>query len=174
MGKSAKTFLVLAIVATISFCAWSGVRIVKSVSFSNNCSEYLKRAADATTVEMAQKEIGKAIFYAEENNLTEGIVSIFLKNPANDVGFWYENMKASYEELENLQEDATPMEKTNVLMKLRESLTDAGESGTKVTIPQGISIYPNNVAYFWWSLISALIAIVFWILCYIACENYWD
>ena len=32
-------------------------------------------------------------------------------------------------------------------MKVRESLTDEGEKGTELTVPPGISVYPNNIIY---------------------------
>ena len=51
--------MVLAIIATIVFGAWSIVRIVKYVQFDNNCTQYLKRAADANTVERAKEELEK-------------------------------------------------------------------------------------------------------------------
>lgn len=164
MEKTAKIYLVWSIIFTVLFLSWSTVRIVKAVSFDINCKAYIKRAADANTVEMAKKELSKAIKYAEEHNLTKGIVSIFLKDPSNDVGFWYENMKASYAELDALPESSSALEKTNVLMKLRESLTDNSENGVSVTIPCGISIYPQNILYFCWGIISLLGAAFFWIV----------
>ncbi|MCL1918353.1 MAG: hypothetical protein FWG14_08575 [Peptococcaceae bacterium] len=164
MKKFSIAFLLLAILCTILFGTWATMRIVKDISFSFDCEAYLKRAADANTVEMAKEELAKAVDYAERNKLTEGVVSIFLKNPANDLGFWYNNMKAAYEELENLPEDTTPLEKTNVLMKLRESLTDRSNGDTAVICPDGISIYPNNVLYFWWALLSLVGAAAFWSL----------
>jgi len=169
MKKFKNIFLVLAIIFTLVFCAWGTVRIVKYVQFSLECEAYLKRAADANTVELAKEELAKAIDYAEKNNLTEGIVSIFLKNPANDIEFWYHNIKSAYDELENVPEDASQLEKTNVLMKLRESLTDRDSNGgTKVIYPFGITIYPNNVLYFWWCILSSVIGGVFWTLFIVA------
>ena len=149
LKKARKKMMVFAIITTIVSCAWSTVRTVKEVQFEINCTQYLKRAADANTVERAKEELEKAISYAEKNNLTEGVVSIFFHQPKNDIGYWYQNMTETYDELENLPEDATSLEKTNVLMKLRETLTDETDSGVSVTIPNGISIYPRNVAYFW-------------------------
>lgn len=163
MTAAGKAFLVLGLVFTILFCLWAGASFTKSVQFDRQCKAYIKRAADANTVELAKTELAKAIIYAERNNLTEGIVYVFLKNPRNDIGFWYENMKAAYHELDELPEDSTPMEKTNVLMKLRESLTD--QEG--VTCPEGISIYPHNVMYFWWFILSLIGAIIFWFLFYV-------
>lgn len=174
MGKAATIFMVFAIIATMIFGAWATVRIVKEIDFNTNCEQYLKRAADANTVETAKEELAKAISYAEAHNLTKGIVSIFLHQPKNDVGYWYKNMTEAYDELENLPEDATSLEKTNVLMKLRETLTDERESGVAVTIPDGISIYPNNVLYFWWGLLSFIAGCVLWIMVLVAWMNDWD
>ena len=145
MGKVTKFIVAWAIIATIVFCAWSTVRIVKFVQFDMNCTQYIKRAADANTVELAKEELAKAISYAEKNNLKEGVVSIFLHQPKNDVGYWYKNMTQSYSELDKLSGNATSLEKSNVLMRLREALTDNNESGVSVTIPDGISIYPKNI-----------------------------
>jgi hypothetical protein len=43
-----------------------------------------------------------------------------------------------------------------MLMKLRETLTDDGESGTKVTCPNEISIHPHNLTVWFWSIMSLL------------------
>lgn len=173
MSKKSVPYLVLAIIFSLIFCGWMVVRIVAAIQFNINCEEYIKRAADANTIEMAKEELAKAIDYTEQNNLTEGIVSIFLKNPKNDVGFWYDNMVAAYEELDNLPEDSEPLEKTNVLMKLRESLTDSSSGNTEVTCPDGISIYPNNVLYFWWSIGSFILMVACWITFLVKLDEYW-
>jgi hypothetical protein len=132
-------------------------RIVCSYGFSIECSGYLKRAADANTVELARLQLDIAIKYIEENNLTNGYCSIFLKQPKNDIRFWYNNLKASAEELASISQTASQLEKTNVLMKLRETLLDHGES-TTITMPDGISIYPNNKMFFWLCITFLVIA----------------
>ena len=165
MKKFKSLFLILAVLFTLVFCAWGSVRIVKYVNFNLNCEAYLKRAAVAITVDTAKEELAKAIGYIEENELTTGVVSIFLKNPTNDIGFWYRNIKSAHEELTLLPGDATALEKTNVLMKLRESLTDKDSTGeTKVVFPDGLEIHPNNVLYFWWCIISCTVMCLFWTL----------
>ena len=174
MEKATKIVKALVIVATLVFCAWSTVRIVKAVQFDMNCTQYIKRAADANTVELAKEELAKAISYAEENNLTEGVVSIFLHQPKNDVGYWYKNLTEAYAELENLSEDATSLEKTNLLMKMRESLTDEKQSGVSVTMPDGISIYPKNIVYFWWGVLSFVFCLCFWCIAIIAWWFNWN
>lgn len=175
MGKVTKIFMVFAIITTIALGTWVTVRIVKATQFEIGCAQYIKRAADANTVETAKEELSKAISYAEKNNLTEGVASIFLHQPRNDVGYWYKNMKESYFELENLSENATSLEKTNVLMKLRETLTDDQESGVIVTLPDGISIYPYNFLYFLWGLLSFISCFVLWIMVYVNYQtDYYD
>ena len=174
MGKVTKFIVAWAIIATIVFCAWSTVRIVKFVQFDMNCTQYIKRAADANTVELAKEELAKAISYAEKNNLTEGVVSIFLHQPKNDVGYWYKNMTQSYSELDKLSGNATSLEKSNVLMRLREALTDNNESGVSVTIPDGISIYPKNIVYFWWGVLSFVFCLCFWCIAIIAWWFNWN
>ena len=148
MKKTTKTFLALTIISVICICGWITVRTVKDVSFDKNCIQYIERAANANTVELAKEELKKAISYAESKNLTKGRVSIFLNQPKNDIGYWYKNLKTSYEELENLPSDTSTVEKTNALMNLRETLTDSTADGTIATYPDGISIYPNNKIYF--------------------------
>lgn len=174
MGRTTRILMVLAIIATMAFMAWATVRTVKKVQFDINCTQYIERTVSASTVKIAKEELAKAISYAEENNLTEGFVSIFFHQPKNDVGYWYKNMTEAYSELEKLSEDATSLEKTNVLMKLRETLTDERESGVSVTIPEGISLYPSNVLYFWWGLLSTIFCLGLWILEYWAWLQDWD
>ncbi len=119
-----------------------GMRISKKIVFEQNVKGYLKRAGDANTIELANIELTKAVDYLEANNLTSGYTSILWTTPDEDIDFWYRNLKASQKELQTLNSQS-PLEKTNVLMKLRETLMDEGER-TKVTVPKGLSVYPNN------------------------------
>jgi len=132
-----------------------GFRIQKGIVFDQNVSGILKRAADANTIDLAKQELGKAITYLEKNNLTSGHTSILWETPDEDIGFWYQNLKASHTELENLK-SVSALERTNVLMKLRETLLDTGEK-TKVTVPEGLPVYPNNK--FWAGLMLLAIAL---------------
>lgn len=151
----------LALISLFLFIGWTIATGVNEHIFNVNCKQYIKRAADASSIDVAKRELGKAIEYCENNGLTEGIVSIFFKQPKNDIGFWYENLKTAYAELDALPEDSTPLEKTNVLMRIRESLTVGNENGIYVTRPDGIENYPNNALYFWWCTISMLGFIIF-------------
>jgi hypothetical protein len=141
------------------------VCIVKKIQFKQECSGYLKQAADANTPEIALQRIDKALAYIEANDLTDGYTSVLWRTEDENIGFWYENIKACKKELEGCL-NSTQLEKTNVLMKVRESLTDSGEKGTTLTIPSGIHKYPNNTlwAILLWVSILAMIADIIWMM----------
>lgn len=134
-----KTISLLLLIFSISVFGW---RIKQKIVFKQNVTGYLKRAADANTIPLANQELTKVIDYLEANNLTSGYTSVLYQTPDEDISFWYNNLKASQKELQTLN-STSALEKTNVLIKLRETLLDTGER-TKVTVPSGLSIYPNN------------------------------
>ena len=137
-----KTFTAV-ILAVFAFTIFT-ITTVKSVSLKQNCTGYLKRAADANTIETAREELQKSIQYLEANNLTTGYTSVLWKTPDEDIEFWYKNLKASEKGLAEIDSTASTLEKTNVLMKLRETLMDSGEKNDRVTVPKGLSLYPHN------------------------------
>ena len=117
-----------------------------SIEFDQNCGGYLKQAADANTAELALNRLDMAVKYAEERGLTNGYTSVFYKTEDDNIGYWYQNLKACQKELQEVI-GKSQLEQTNVLMKVRESLTDNGEEGTELTVPGGIARYPYNVFY---------------------------
>lgn len=157
--RNQKGFVLIAVLLIMAFMSWAGMRIIKSIQFDRGCQGYLKRAADANTVELALKQMEIAIKYIEEKNLTEGYTSILYKTPDEDIGYWYANLKAATEELRKVKPEATLLEKSNALMKLRETLLDDSQTGVKVTVPPGISVYPHNTFYAIWGTIGSVSAI---------------
>ena len=141
------------------FCVigWGIARFTNYINFEIHCGGHLKRAADANTVDLALQELKTATTYTEQNNLTKGSTHLLFPTPDKDVGFWYKNLKASEKELELISPQTTQLEKTNLLMKLRETLLDQGEKGTSVTAPQGISIFPDNWPYAIWGWVSIIL-----------------
>ena len=140
MKYTVSIFLILVSVAIFGF------RASKDISFDQNVKGYLKRAADSNTIGLAHGELTKAINYLEQNKLTTGYTSILWKTPNEEIDFWYQNLKASQNELFKVKDEASQLEKTNVLIKLRETLMDTGKK-TKVTIPKGLSVYPDNLMW---------------------------
>lgn len=139
---------------------WSGLSIYNAVVFDIHCEGHIKRAADANTIKMAETELDDAIKYLEDHHMTSGYTAVLWNTPDTDVGFWYNNLKSSRDELGKVKEETSQLERTNVLMKLRETLLDHGDSGDHVTAPSGISVFPNNATYFWtgWLVILMLVA----------------
>ena len=140
--------IVLCIVVTIiPFIPWT-VSIVKSVQFNRNCLAYLTLAADANSVDIAEKHLTSALEYLEANGLTEGKTHILISSPTKDIGIWHENLKSAQGQLRALKEkeELTEMEESNALMKLRETLLNSKGS---VTHPENISLYPNHISLFW-------------------------
>ncbi len=159
------TLALIALVLALPFTGWAVAQIYNGVVFDIHCESYLKRAADSNTVETAREELDKAIKYIEDNRMTEGNTGIILKSPTNDVGFWYKNLTEAKAELDKVGPNVTPLERTNMLMKLRETLLIKGDKGEHVTAPSGISVFPNNLAYCIWCTIGVILLLAslpFW------------
>ena len=153
-------------VGIILLVIWSGVRVYNYVQFGRNCEGYLKRAADASSIERAREELEKVIVYAEKNGLTKGYTTAILwTEPSEDIGFWYENLKTAYKQLEKSNtETISDLEESNLLMKLREVVLDQEGNGNSVTLPGGISIFPHNTILAWLCIIGLIVSVVGYIL----------
>lgn len=145
--------LLAAIFLCLPLMGYGCVRFVSNVQFKQNCGGHLKRAADANSVDLAKQELMVALAYMEKRDLTHGFTSVLYQTPSEDVGFWYQNVQASYQELADLPKDASPLERSNVLMKLRETLLDSKEHGDALTVPAGIPLFPYNI---FWAVIAAV------------------
>lgn len=131
----------------ISFLIWGSVRIVADIRFGIDCEGHLKRAADANSIELAKQELAVATGYLERHGMTAGYTSVLYNEPSEDVGFWFRNLRASLQRLDREPATASELEKSNLLIKLRETLLDVTSSGETVTEPSGISIFPHNALY---------------------------
>lgn len=156
---------VFAALSVLSLVLWLTTRVVIAIHFEQNLSGHLKRAADANTIEIAIQEMEMIIGYLDNNELTNGYTSVLYRTPDEDIGFWYQNLSASLKELKEVKPDASQLEKSNILMKLRETLLDSGKEGQSTTEPCGISIYPNNGLFLFWAWISLVATIIsfFWV-----------
>lgn len=156
-GRLALT--VIGIVFLIFFVVWAVGRIYLGIQFDRHLTGHFKRAADANTIELATQEMKTAVDYLKKHDLTQGYTSVLYTTPDEDIGFWYTNLDQSLKELYTVRPDATQLEKSNVLMKLRETLLDEGKS-TSVTKPMGISVYPHNTIFFFWGWLSFIFGAV--------------
>lgn len=154
----------LLLIFLLSFLAWIGYRTVEKIQAKQNYIGYLKRAADANSIEMAKVELTKALTEIERQKLTSGYTSILWKTPDEDIVFWYNNLKVSLDELSELPNNSSALEKSNMLMKLRETLLDSDEDGDAVTYPDGIHLYPYNAIVAIWGTVSFLFFIIFFVI----------
>lgn len=146
--NSKAVFVFLCIACIIIPLIVYGMAIVKTIPMDANCVSYFEMAADANSVELAEKHLTSGIEYLEENNLTEGNTKVLIYKPTCDLGLWYENLKSAQAQLQELssKEELTELEESNALMKLRETLLNSEGS---VTHPSMISFYPNHIGWFW-------------------------
>ncbi len=152
-------YVILGIILILPIIGYGGILVYKDIRFDIDIGGHMKRAADANTIELATQEMQIVVKNMEQAEMTSGYTSVIYRTPDEDVGFWYANMKNSFKELQEVKADASQLEKSNILMKLRETLLDnTKERGVEVTAPPGISRFPYNVIY----------AILFWVLLAIA------
>lgn len=145
--------------------------IAKTIKFNANCGDYLKLAADATNIEIAEKHLSKAISYLEEKNLTDGYTKIFVYQPINDIGIWYENLKNAQIQLQEMKaKEVTELEESNALMKLRETILN---NDGLVTHPLGISVANNFTSVFWFNCTSWLLFILGGVLFMVESDFYY-
>lgn len=148
---------VVGIVLCLPFLGWGSTRIVQNILFDIRVEGRIKRAADANTVELAQSELEVVVAELERCGWTEGYTSLLYRTPNEDVGFWYKNLKSSLEELKKVTPQTTQLERSNLLIKLRETLLDQHGSSLVVTAPPGIAVYPYNWAYAIWGWLGTIL-----------------
>ena len=143
--------IILAISMFLVPCYVWGYSIVKDLTFCADCTDYLRLASDANTIDVAEKHLSTAIDYIEKNNMTSGYTKIIRYYPTNDFGLWYENLKTAQTQLQEMKStDYTELEESNMLMKLRETLLN--DEGS-VTHPEGAAFKENYSLIFWLNLL---------------------
>ena len=97
-----KLFVVLGIVLSLFAVPLTAMAIYYGVDYSKNCSDHIYNAARSSTPEIAAEELTKAIDYMEAHGITSG-TSIWGASE-NNVGWYYANIKAARDNLENFHE----------------------------------------------------------------------
>jgi hypothetical protein len=143
------------------FGVWLTSRLVNNIVFNKDCGHYLGRASNASTVETTKEQIKIALDYVEKERLTEGFTSVLYRTPDEDIGYWYKNLSDDVKVLESLSPTTSELEKSNTLIRVRETLIGHGEKGDYLIIPDGISIYPHNTFFMFWGWGSAGMAVLF-------------
>lgn len=137
------------LLAWIPMIIWFILSFLNSLHFKQECGGRLTRAANANSLEIAAEELEAAVAYLEKNNLTQGYTTIIasLRTPDEDIGFWYKNLNDALHELRNMPKTTTPLERSNVLIKLRETLISSEKTKDEIILPAGIQRYPHNLGW---------------------------
>ncbi len=141
IGPPALLVLLMAISSYMEFTAWRDV------------FDYLKLAADAPSLSIAERYLSTAVRNMEARGWTSGSTALFLKVPRLDIGLWYQNTNGALTEVKSLidiDKALTPVDRSNALVKLRETLMD----GTQLTFPESVEIAPYNRLFFCLGLLA--------------------
>lgn len=160
--KSTGELFFYAVVLVVPILCWGFFAYMTYLKFENGCFGHLTRAGHANTIEAAREEIETAVTFLEKENITEGYTAIFegLKTPDEDIAFWYKNLKASLEQLKKIPHDVSALERSNVLLKLRETVIHSGAKGEDLVCPPGLARYPNNMTWIFLLVLCGVSAFV--------------
>ena len=130
----------------------------KDYRFERECAGYLNLAANANDPKLVIKYMDIAIEYIERNNLDKGNTTVIFNYPDRSLDYWYANLKEIQADVKALPDDVSQLERSNVLMKVRESLTDSdSQGGSRIILPPYIAYYPSQ---FFWSTMSWICGIM--------------
>lgn len=146
----------------MAFLAWAGVRIYYKIQFGQNCEDYISQAASSPDPGVAAAKLDTAIAYAERAGLTSGNTGVLFTYPTNDVGFWYRRMVDSRAIIRALPPNDAPLEISNTMMRVHETLVAGGKEGQRIVEPDGIEIAPHNAVFALWGWLSFLLMSVFY------------
>lgn len=172
-------FLFLLVIALGPFVVTGVVRYTKWLRIEQNLTGKLKQAANANSIPLAAKKLTESIEWLESNNMTSGSSHVFIRTPACDFEFFYENLKSAKEDLENFPPPSSSanaearakydLAESNQLMKLRETLLDDSSEGTVVTCPPNVDTYPSQTLWFFiwpalllWAVIVCIFGMINW------------
>lgn len=94
-----KFYVTLMIASVVLFIAWGVVRQNAGEKFEEEVGGYLDNYVEAGNTQTAIENLDMAIKGLEAKGLTEGQISIFWKNPNNNIGIWYHNLLESKKDL---------------------------------------------------------------------------
>lgn len=150
--------------ATVVFLAWGAIRVYAAVTYNIAIENHISRAASSPNPTVAIEELDVAIKGAAERGLTSGNTGIIFTYPNNDLGFWYRRLVDSRQILAALPPNDSALEISNTMIRVHETLIGSDKNGQKIIEPNGISVFPHNVALAWMAWVSLLSACVFWLL----------
>jgi len=153
--------VVLFIVALIVFVCTVISNYVYNYNFNKECCDYLKLAAYSPSIEKSTQFLEKALVYLEKEEKTTGNSAFIFKTPSSDIGIWFSQLKEAQKTLVKcLPDSISGLEKTNALMKIRETI----ENGTILTLPPYLDTFPKHIFFLWTYILSLMIMFIALIL----------
>ena len=153
---------------TVSWLAWLSVVVppvllalfmlaipYKEYAARRDVLDFLKLAADAPTLQLAERYLSTAVRNMEARGWTTGSTALIFKTPRRDIGFWYQNTSGALGDVQALlavEATLTPVDRSNALVKLRETLMD----GPALTFPEWVELAPHNALFFWTILLGSI------------------
>lgn len=155
------------------FLFWSVLRITAGIQYNQTIGSEIYSATTAATPQEAESHLANAINMAKDRGYTHGNTGILFTYSDNDVGIWYNRLVSSDVVLKSLIENSkSELEVSNTMMRVHESLTAVGKEGSEARSPDGISVFPNNVAYAWLCLLSIVLMLVGGVVFIFIMDNY--
>lgn len=149
---------VVFVISLLLFVIWGGSRFVNSTIFNNNVLKPLVEVATTDDFNKSKNLLDGVVSYLEDQGKTEGIVSIVFRNPTNDMGIFYQNLKRSQAIMSTVSKDSSKDEIRNVMdiVKVHLGFGYYLLFFPRVNCPMGMDIYPYNLAYAIWVFLSVV------------------
>lgn len=143
----------VSILLAMPFFGWAITRIVKNNRFDNNVTYYIDEADKSNDITYSCEKASIANDYLKNNNLTSGYTSIVSRERDEDLYIFYDSIdkKTNY----------FCLSRNKDYIKLYQEYADMRNMKPHdVSVPQGISIYPYNLFYLIWMLVSTTMMII--------------
>jgi len=132
-----------------------GTRVYKSVQFDTAFTSKCINAVQARDVTEAKIELDKAVNELESRNLTSGSTSVLFYTSHDDLGIFYQRVKARRELLE--YQAKYQLDPLTIRYMVNASMTSYDNTldlwfRPIAGMPWGISVYPLNGVYLTWLL----------------------
>ena len=161
----------MCILVGLFFTALACIPIVKGIVFNRDCGAYLERASQAPTPDIARVSLDKALAYLNENHMTEGNTYIIIPSPNDTLEWLYSRVSQARKVLDEITVKSTPLEVSNVMIRMKDSISEQGESGEHVILPVHVALWPYQLFWIVVSSVMSLLAITFFLIGFSVVED---
>jgi hypothetical protein len=132
-------------VSVLAGVATAVVRVRAEETYKHDVGSYLSRSTFAPSRAAALEDLDRALAGLRARGATSGFTTIFGRDPAEDVGVWYERLQHARDGL------------ASGSLEIRDYRLAVNSLGGVLSQPEGIAIAGYNRAHAaWWTLLLAL------------------